>query len=273
VDDFAPFARLLGALRPWLGHLVVIGGWGHRLHRFHPLAHPPAYLPQRTRDADLAFAPGARLAGDIGAALEDAGFRVELLGDHTPAVTHYHLGEADAGFYVEFLTPLHGGERKRGGRSDATLSKAGITAQKLRHLELLLISPWAVTVGPRAGVPLARNLDVLVPNPASFIVQKLLIHGRRRADEKAQDVLYVHDTLELFGASLDPVRALWEKEIRPAMAPRTARRAIGIARDLFHEVTDTTREAARIPRDRRPTPEHIRAACRYGLEQILGSLD
>ena len=273
MDDFAPFARLLGALRPWLGQLVVIGGWAHRLHRFHPLAHPPAYLPLRTRDADLAFAPSARLAGDMGAALEEAGFRVELLGDHTPAVTHYHLGEADAGFYVEFLTPLHGGERKRGGRSDATLAKAGITAQKLRHLELLLISPWVVTVGPRAGVHLARNLDVLVPNPASFVVQKLLIHGSRRADEKAQDVLYVHDTLELFGASLESLRALWEKEIRPAMAPRTAGRAIRIARDLFHEVTDTTREAARIPRDRKPAPEHIRAACRYGLEQILGALD
>jgi len=81
VDDFAPFARLLGALRPWLGQLVVIGGWAYRLHRFHPLAHPPAYLPLRTRDADLAFAPGARLAGDMGAALEEAGFRVELLGN------------------------------------------------------------------------------------------------------------------------------------------------------------------------------------------------
>lgn len=273
MDDFASFARLLGALRPWLRDLVVIGGWAHRLHRFHPLAHPPAYLPLRTRDADLAFAPGARLAGNIGAALEEAGFQAELLGDHAPAVTHYHLGEADAGFYVEFLTPLHGGERKRGGRPDATLSKAGITAQKLRHLELLLISPWIVSVGPQAGFPLAGDVDVLVPNPASFIVQKLLIHGSRRPDEKAQDVLYVHDTLELFGASLDSLRALWEKEIHPAMAPRAARRAIRIARDLFHEVTDTTREAARIPRDRRPAPEHIRAACRYGLEQVLGSLN
>ncbi len=231
MDDFAPFARLLGALRPWLGHLVVIGGWAHRLHRFLPLAHPPAYLPLRTRDADLAFAPGARPTGDIGAALEEAGFRAELLGDHTPAVTHYHLGEADAGFYVEFLTPLHGGERKRGGRSDATLSKAGITAQKLRHLELLLFSPWVVTVGPRAGAPW----------PGTWTCSR----GREGAG-----------------------RALRSRHAR------ALRSLAGLAaRDLFREMTDTTREAARIPRDRKPMPDHIRAACRYGLEQILGALD
>ena len=29
MDDFASFARLLRALRPWMGRLVVIGGWVH----------------------------------------------------------------------------------------------------------------------------------------------------------------------------------------------------------------------------------------------------
>jgi hypothetical protein len=31
-------ARLVGALRPWLPQPVIVGGWDHRLHRFHPLA-------------------------------------------------------------------------------------------------------------------------------------------------------------------------------------------------------------------------------------------
>jgi hypothetical protein len=44
VEDFVAFARLVDALRPWLGHLVIVGGWAHRLHRFHPLATAPAYL-------------------------------------------------------------------------------------------------------------------------------------------------------------------------------------------------------------------------------------
>ena len=59
MDDFAAFARLLDALRPWLGHLVVVGGWAHR---FHPLAHVPAHAPVRTKDADIAFSDSVPLS-------------------------------------------------------------------------------------------------------------------------------------------------------------------------------------------------------------------
>jgi len=80
------------------------------------------------------------------------------------------------------------------------------------------------------------------------------VHSDRARDKKAQDVLYIHDTLELFGASLDEQQRLWIDAVRPSMPTRTARRAKTIARDLFAEVTDTIREAARIPQDRRLAP-------------------
>ena len=108
-----------------------------------------------------------------------------------------------------------------------------------------------------------------VPNPASFIVQKLLIHSDRRPAKRAQDVLYIHDTLELFGGSLDELRRLWREIVRPTMPARTAKRAEAVARDLFGRVTDTIREAARIPQDRRLAPENVRRACEYGLGEIL----
>jgi hypothetical protein len=271
VEDFETFARLVTALRPWLGQLVVVGGWAHRLHRFHRLAKPPAHLPLRTRDTDIAFSPDAALAGNVRTALTKAGFIEELLGDDAPPATHYRLGDEDAGFYAEFLTPLHGSGVKRSGRPDATVSRAGITAQRMRYLDHLLVSPWAVRVGPKVGVPVAADVDLLVPNPTSFIVQKLLIHSDRARDKKAQDVLYIHDTLELFGASLDELQRLWIDAVRPSMPTRTARRAKTIARDLFAEVTDTIREAARIPQDRRLAPENVQRACEYGLAEILGN--
>jgi hypothetical protein len=43
MNDLPAMARLLEALRPWLPYLVVVGGWAHRLHRYHPLADPPSF--------------------------------------------------------------------------------------------------------------------------------------------------------------------------------------------------------------------------------------
>jgi hypothetical protein len=158
---------------------------------------------------------------------------------------------------------------KRDGKPDVTVSKAGITAQKLRHLELLLATPWKVEVGPENRVPIEGAVDLLVPNPVSFIVQKLLIHKHRDADKKAQDVLYIHDTLQLFSASLDKLRTVWEDEMRPKIGPKTTKRAMITTSELFEKVTDTIRRASRIPTDRRLQPENVRAAIQYGLEEIF----
>ena len=99
MTDLDSFSRLLQAIEPWRAHLVLVGGWAHRLHRCHPLASVPDYDPLITRDTDLAFKADAPLEGDIRSALAAAGFEEELSGDHNPPITHYALGEDDAGFY------------------------------------------------------------------------------------------------------------------------------------------------------------------------------
>lgn len=268
MEDFEAFGRLVTALRPWLRQLVVVGGWAQRLHRFHPLAKPPTHLPLRTRDTDLAFSPDEALTGDVRKALAEGGFTEEFFGDDSPPATHYRLGDEDGGFYAEFLTPLVGSEVKRGKR-DATASKGGITAQKVRYLDVLLIEPWNVRIAPKERGPIEADVDVYVANPTSFMVQKLLIHSDRPRDKKAQDVLYIHDTLELFGGSLGELRALWVQEVRPRLGDQWARRAETIAPELFAEVTDTIREAARIPQDRHLAPEDVQRACEYGFGEML----
>jgi hypothetical protein len=217
----------------------------------------------------LAFSPDEELSGDVRKALTDAGFTEQQFGDDTPPATHYGLGDEKDGFYAEFLTPLFGSEMKRGKR-DATVRTAGITAQKLRYLDLLLLKPWSMRVGPERDVPIAADVELFVANPTSFIVQKLLIHSDRPPHKRAQDILYINDTLELFGGSLGELCRLWADEVRPRMAAKTARRAETIAQGLFAEVTDTIREAARIPQDRRLAPENVQRACEYGLAEILG---
>lgn len=269
MNDLAALARLIQAIEPWRAHLVLVGGWAHRLYRFHPSANVPNYPPLLTRDTDLAFANQAPLNGDIKAALVNAGFTEELSGDHRAPVTHYTLGDDDAGFYAEFLTPLHGSGVKRSGEADATVSKAGITAQKLRHLEILLVSPWVISVGPARGVPLPRAIDLQVANPVGFIAQRLLIQGDRSPAKRAQDLLYIHDVLELFGAALPALKELWEAKVRPSLGARTARKVVELSDRSFSSVTDIIRDAARIPRDRTLSSERLQAACKLALAQIL----
>jgi hypothetical protein len=152
----AEFARCVHALRPWLGTLVFAGGWAHRLHREHALAHPPEYQPIRTLDADVAFSAEEPLGGSLETALSGAGFSERLFG-------------------------------------------------------------------------------------------------------------------ELFGPSLADLHQLWSEEVAPAIGPKTARRALARGRELFAGVTDAIREAARIPQDRKLTPEDNRAACTQGLQTLLVS--
>ena len=269
MDDFQALARLANALRPWLGELVIVGGWAHRLYRMLPNVPTLPYQPLRTRDADVAFSASNSLAGNMGTALKAAGFREELAGENTPPVTWYRLGGDDQGFYAEFLAPLVGSGTKRDGTDDTTLTKAGVTAQKLRHVDLLLTSPWTIHLDADGVVPIETPAVLRIPNPTSFIVQKLLIHAQRPPEKRAQDALYVHDTLDLFGGQLETLQATWRRDVRPTLSSKTAAKIELLARDQYGEVTDVLRAASRIPQDRTLVPERLQARCEYGLLEIL----
>lgn len=269
MSDLDDFERLTSALTPWLGELVIVGGWAHRLHHEHPLAQAPAYAPVRTRDADVAFGTRARLRGTIAQALANAGFREDLSSDETPPVAQYHLGTDDQGFYAEFLTPLVGSGTKRDGGADATETRAGIVAQKLRHLEVLLVAPWSIAVGGGGSVRLPEPVDVRVANPVSFVVQKLLIHADRRPEKRAQDVLYLHDTIQLFGGSLKQLNELWQTHVRSTLSRNQLAQVREMRSRLFAGVTDVIRDASLIPADRRLRPDDVRAVCEHGLGGML----
>jgi hypothetical protein len=152
----------------------------------------------------------------------DAGSQ-ELSGDHIPPVSSYALGDGADGYYVEFLAPLLGGERKRGGRLDATTKVGGVSAQKLRHLDVLLLSPWQVTISPEHGFPVGRPTAIRIPNPTSYLVQKVLVlrSGTRTTGE---DVLYLHDTWPSSPTPFGPGRR-GPRSAAESAHVRTARRA------------------------------------------------
>jgi hypothetical protein len=262
------FQRLMEALDPWLDRVVIVGGWTLPLLRHHPLAQGLPYAPLFTRDADVAVPAGLRSERvDVRERLLARGFHEDFLGDDKPPVTHYQLGD-DAGFYVEFLTPLVGSEFKRNQKRDVTATIAGVTAQKLRHVEILLVEPWTVAF-PRAQGEIGFH-GVNVANPVSYVVQKLLVHAKRKPDARAKDVLYVHDTIELFAASLNDLRAVWTNSVSLALERRAIARLHEARRRIFGEVTDLSRTAALMAVGRRLSPEALVETCNVGLQRLLG---
>ncbi len=271
MNDLDALAKLVQALSPWRAHLVIIGGWAHRIHRFDPRGNQLEYKPVFTHDTDLAFANRAPIEGDMKTALIEHGFKERLVGEYKPPVAHYTLGEENGGFYAEFLTPLIGSGMKRSGEPDATISVGGISAQKIRNLDILLVDPWVIKLNEHCGVSLPEPMDVQVAHPLCFMLQKFLIQKDRSANKKAQDVLYIYDTIELFGAMLDEFQQTWRTRVKPVLGERLSHTVLELSRETFFTVNDMTRRAALIPQDRKMlTPERIQKTCQFALAYILG---
>ncbi len=206
----AAFARAVGALRPHLSDLVVVGGWAHRLFRLCPEVTLPSFQPLVTDDADVAT-PLTTVSNrpPMDVLLEAAGFREDLKGDESPPVARYVLETDNEAFELEFVASFHGSGRRRDGTRDVTVRVAGISAQKLRHVDVLLVHPWTVRLDKAVGYKVPGGpADVHIPNAASYLFQKLIVLTKRPKGSK--DVLYMFDTLRLFAR-----RHLTSRESRP----------------------------------------------------------
>jgi hypothetical protein len=262
----APVSRLLHALAPWLDQVVLVGGWAHRLYRFHPWAQPLNYPPLMTLDADVALPEDVK-ARNIRERLLAAGFLEERLGDSRPPVTHYVLEES--GFYAEFLSPLTGPPHSRAGTTMATAMIGGIVTQRLRHLDLLLLATWKVEIAAGLGFSAGAATHVRIPNAASFLAQKLLVYRQRAPRDRAKDVLYIHDTLEVFAPNLSRIREQWLRDVKPHLHPRASRIVERAEETHFSRVDDVIRNAARAAAGRSLSPERIAHACRTGWGEIF----
>jgi hypothetical protein len=264
------FARLILALEPWLTQVVIIGGWAHRLYRLHPNAQRVDYLPLTTLDTDIAVPARLKVTDtNVRKRLIAHGFEEERLGEDQPPATHYRLGNAKTGFYAEFLTPLFGREYGRDGKPKATRRVAGVVSQQLRYLEILLLSPWTVSLTRSTRFPVEGARQVRIANPASFLSHKVLIHNKRTGTKFAKDVLYIHDTLEIFGARLEDLNREWRTEVKPHIHPNAVKKIQRASTDLFGELNDAIRDTAQMTGARKLSPEAVRERCNFGLAQIF----
>jgi hypothetical protein len=269
--ELEAFSKFVDALAPWLGEVVLIGGWAHRLYRIHPLARKLDYLPLTTLDGDVAVPPRLKAQeATVRQRLLAEGFEEEFVGEDQPPSTHYHYGKG-GGFYAEFLTPLVGSEYDRRGRRKATKEVGGISSQLLRYIEILMLSPWKVELDKDNGYPFSARRNVRIANPASFLVQKILIHGKRNYKDRAKDLLYIHDTIEVFSESLEELQTIYQNDVAPRLHPRRRAEIEGAAGKLFGKVDDIIREAAPMAARRKVSPERLAETSRAGLKEIFRS--
>jgi hypothetical protein len=159
---------------------------------------------------------------------------------------------------------LIGGEYDRKHKRKATTESAGITSQALRYIELLLNDPWSIDLesdGLAVRVPIA--------NPVAYLAQKVLIHKKRERHDRAKDILYMHDTFEVFGERLPELRELWRNIVATRLSPRARSVVSRAAEVLFGDLSDDIRRAAEISAERALSPEVVREACRYGFSQVF----
>jgi hypothetical protein len=269
-SELEAFSKFIEALDPWLGKVVLVGGWAHRLYRLDPRARTLGYVPLTTLDGDVAVpAKLKREESSVRKRLLAAGFEEEFLGEDRPPATHYHYGRG-GGFYAEFLAPLVGSEYDRSGKRKATKEVGGVSSQLLRYIEVLLISPWRIGLGEDNGYLLSPKRTVQVANPASFLAQKILIHHERNYKDRAKDLLYMHDTIEVFSESLEELREIFRNDVAPKIYPRRVAELETAADRLFGKVDDTIREAAVMATGRRLSPHRLVESAGTGLKEIFG---
>jgi hypothetical protein len=274
LPDQEGFVRIAKALGPYLDQLVIVGAWCHRLLHFHTLATPPSYTPLMTEDADVATPERlpAR-APSIAAALTAGGFRPSLMGSDRLPVMKYYPGDDDKGLYVEFIAPLRGSGYTRSGEPDDILAIAGITAQKLRHVDLLLFEPWQLELAEQHGFDVGSDQIVLrVANPASYLAQKVLTLRKRQSPaKKSKDALYIHDAVTMFGSELTELREQGARVLQ-LLPPKTQDELQAQRVEIFRDAALMIRAAdiaAATGRANPPSPATIRNVCTLGLERIF----
>ena len=201
------FVKTVETLRPYLVDLVCIGGCANALYRHHPSA---AIIPFRylgTKDSDWAT-PLRIPRGDralIADLMRQADYTEEIIGTDDRPVVKYRPNDSALPADIEFLCPRSGlpGGRNAGGAASHPV-QAGLMAQPLRYLDLLLHRTWTLDLGRVPEFERLRGIVIRLPNPSAYVVQKVLIRDERREDlSAAKDCYYIFEVSVIFRDCLD----------------------------------------------------------------------
>lgn len=265
----AALHRAMRALAEVSDQLVLVGGTAQRLFPMHPLGRDPGFDLLSTEDVDLAAPLAIRVPAetDLLERLREAGFEAKVSGADRAKWT-YPLRDGD-GAYLEFIAPRVGSGIKRNEQPDLVLRFSGIHAEKLPNVHALLHRPWEVELESAD-----TRIRFQVVNPITYIAQKLITMQGRPPLKRGKDLLYVFDTLAIFGDHLD-ILGEQESVLLPALNKKQRRSVAKAFKEHCTQDGPTTRTAAAIASEQRPSPPtspQIATACTRFLPRLLPGL-
>ena len=150
--------RIAAALEPYLGEIVLCGGWVPYLY-WARLQDPLREPPLRTQDADFAVPRHLPVIGGqtIAECLLATGARTRLAG-YGQGIVQFEIDHDGATVPIEFITPLVGDGRER----QLEVQK-GLSVEPLRYVDLLLERTEHVLLPGSAR--LSSRAATLTPSP------------------------------------------------------------------------------------------------------------
>ena len=258
----ALLGRCLEAIGEYRSRIVLTGGLVPVAYRHLDDTQASTVPPLLTGDVDLTVSSRLELASgaSLDELLRDAGFDTRMLAAEHGTVVKYILRpadqEAEPAEYVEFLTPLAGSTHDRAGQDRGIQEvQPGLQAQALRYLNLLLEDPIEMDGASIPGLGVKPGTVLRVPDPATYVLQKLLARKRRQADRRGKDLAYVYDVALLFRGSWprmrERIRSLesssgeyeaWVRKARTVLARLFASPTDDGPIEIAHEYSDSGME-------------------------------
>jgi hypothetical protein len=198
-DEFFPgLLRVLTLLEPYLGDVVVVGGWVPYLMNLQH-GRPGGNEPLLTRDIDIAVSRQLKAGGsEIDMILRGSGLEYSYRSLYDPPVVSFVGALGGCEVEIEFLTDEPGADEKVldvGG---------GLRVQTLHYTNILLDNTISLPVEAADG----HLLRVKVPSSAAFVLNKGLTFAQRKTPlKKAKDLYYVFGVLDAFSESLSDLAA------------------------------------------------------------------
>lgn len=203
-DVMRDLGLVIQALGEYRKVAVMTGGFVPLMYRHVSGFGQPVTPSLNTFDFDWTLPRHAVILGtmSISRLLCEAGFvMIPSRGTEPPIqrFQHERYGcDVLAPVHVEFLVPLIGSANDRDGTDRGVMNlQSGVTAQALRYLELLLDSPIEFDASRVPELVLREPIMVNLPDPASYVLQKMLAWSERAVDKREKDLAYLFEVAML----------------------------------------------------------------------------